>query len=359
MVFNLFKKKKDKGSAKYESLIISKVVRETPDASTIVFENPDSGKLEYKAGQYLTVICMVDGKEERRCYSLNTSPFLQDLPAITVKKDKFGQVSGFLIDKVKEGDVIQIIKPAGKFTTDFDEKNKRHLALIAGGSGVTPLMSILLSALEKEPKSQVTLIYCNTNENSIIFKHKLDNLTREFPDRFKLIHVLSNPTENWKGLSGRLTPNSLKIILRDFPVFEKTEYFLCGPRGLMDMVEQVLIAEEVNAVNIRKESFTATEPVDTVISAIGTSEVTVFLDHEEYNFTVKSGKKILETALDHDIDMPYSCQSGICTTCRCLLLEGEVEMEEDEGLSDEEIAQGYVLVCVGHPKTAKVKLRVE
>lgn len=360
MVFNLFKKKKEKRSAIYEFLKVSKVRRETPDAITIVFDNPKSGKLEYKAGQYLTLICTVNGKEERRCYSLSSSPFTHELPAITVKRDKSGQVSNYLIDRIKEGDEIKIIKPAGKFTTDFDESNKRHVVLIAGGSGITPLMSILLSLLEKESKSHATLIYCNVNEESIIFKDRLEELKSHYPQRLTLIHILSRPSENWTGLRGRLTPESFRIILRDFPVFEQTEYFLCGPKGLMDMAEQVLLSEEVKAVNIRKESFTAKEIVDSIVAPpIEISEVTVYLDNEEYNFTVKSGKRILETALDHDIDMPYSCQSGICTTCRCKLLEGEVEMEEDEGLSDEEIAQGYVLVCVGYPKTPKVKLRVE
>lgn len=361
MVFNLFKKKKDKekGPAIYESLKVNKIVKETPDSITIIFENPEGGKLEYKAGQYLTTICEVDGKEERRCYSLNTSPFLQDLPAITVKREEKGRVSNFLFENVREGDVIGIVKPAGSFTTIFDERNKRHFVLIAGGSGVTPLMSILLSALEKEPSSYITLIYSNRNEDSIIFKEKLEQLSREHSGRLRIIHILSQPSTSWKGPRGRLSPGALRSILKEFPIFKQTEYYLCGPAGLMNMVEQVLISEQVNPVNIRKESFTSAEPRDVNITPIGTSDVTVIMENEQYHFTVKSGKTILETAQDNDIDMPYSCQSGICTTCRCLLLEGQVEMEEDEGLSDEEIAQGYVLVCVGHPKTPHVKLRVE
>jgi ring-1,2-phenylacetyl-CoA epoxidase subunit PaaE len=358
MVFNLFKKKKDKSSLTYDSLKVKEVIRETPDAITVVFEHPQAGKLEYKSGQFLTCIFDVGGIEERRCYSLNTSPYKQVLPAITIKKDPEGKVSNFIFSNLKEGDVLRILMPTGNFTTEFDENNKRHFVLVAGGSGITPLMSILLSALEKEPQSFITLIYANRDESSIIFKKQLEELALEKPEQLNVIHILSRPSAYWHGHKGRLLPETLDKILEEIPQFENTEYYLCGPAGLMDMVEKFLVSRSIDKKNIRKESFSK-EEVEVKPGEIVPGDVTVIIGNEEFTFHVKPDKTILEAALDNDIDLPYSCQSGICSTCRCLKLEGEVKMDEDEGLTDEEIGEGYVLVCVGHPLTRKVTLKNE
>ena len=356
MVFNLFKKKKNK--SQHSTLTIKSIIRETSDTITIEFEQPEEGDLKYKAGQYLTCICEVAGKEERRCYSLNTSPYLQEAPAITIKKDPEGRVSNYLFEKAKPGDKIKVLMPEGNFTTEFSSSNRRHFVMVAGGSGITPLMSIIISALEKEPQSFVTLIYGNRNQSSIIFKERLEKLSREKGGRLKVVHVLSQPEPDWQGLKGRITVETFKQVLNDAPAYDSTDYFICGPGGMMTMVENYLSSIGVNQKNIHKERFVIEEKKKSSGSA-EPSEVTLLMDNEEYRFTVKPGRTILESALDNDIDMPYSCQSGICSTCRCLKLDGEVKMDEDEGLSDQEIADGYVLVCVGHPLTPKVKLKHE
>jgi ring-1,2-phenylacetyl-CoA epoxidase subunit PaaE len=358
MVFSLFKKKKENNKPGIDSLRVKEVIRETPDAITIVFEHPEKDPLPYKAGQYITCICEFDGKEERRCYSLNTSPHGEDLPAITIKKDPEGKVSNFLFDHIKAGDVIKTLPPAGNFTTEFHQANKRHLVMIAGGSGITPLMSILLSTIIKEPESFITLIYANRDEGSIIFKKRLEKLAIEKPEQLRIVHVLSKPSDDWPGIKGRLTEETLKKILDESPQYENSEYFICGPAGLMQMSENFLIARGIGRDKIRKERFTV-EETEKEPGNVVPGDVTVLLNNQEYTFHVKPDKTILEAALDNDIDMPYSCQSGICTTCRCMRLEGEVKMDEDEGLTDEEISEGYVLICVGHPLTPKVKLRSE
>ncbi|MGK7396339.1 MAG: 2Fe-2S iron-sulfur cluster-binding protein [Candidatus Cyclobacteriaceae bacterium M3_2C_046] len=362
MVFGLFKKNKDKQKkrANYTSLKVKEVVKETPDAVTIIFEQPDP-EITYESGQYLTCICPLDNQEERRAYSLNSSAFLKELPAITVKRESEGKVSNYLYSQVKPGDTIKALEPMGNFTTSFDPDNKRHLVFIGGGSGITPLMSIMSTVLQMEKQSKVTLIYSNRNETSIIFKEKLHKLEQEHKDRLKIYHILSQPETDSYGPAGRLTDVRLREILNE--VTDKSlpgEYYLCGPQGLMQMAEAELKNQGVATDNIKKESFVASSDLaGEQASYDQISEVTVLMDGEEYNFKVEPGKTILETALDNDIDMPFSCQSGICTTCRCKKLEGEVEMDETDGLTPEELEEGYVLVCVGHPKTSKLKLEVD
>ena len=361
-LFKRRKKKQGKKAASYRYLKVKDINKQTADSVTIVFEQPEE-KIEYKAGQYITCICDLEDKEERRAYSLSTSPYMNEPLSITIKKEDGGKVSNYFYDHLKPGDELKIIQPMGNFTTAFNEDNQRHLIMIGGGSGITPLMSLITSALEIEKHSFITLIYGNRNEDTIIFKDKLSELEDKYPDRIKVHHVLSRPSSNWRGIKGRLDPETLNNIMKESPEYYQTEFFLCGPRGLMQMVEDTLKDNEVSDDHIHKESFVASseiEDVEIVKKPLDQpKEVTILYDGEEYTIEVVPGKTILETALDNDIDLPYSCQSGICTTCRCKKLEGEIEMEETEGLTDEELKEGYVLVCVGHPLTKKVKLEVE
>lgn len=357
-MLGLFKKKKKK-EHRYDYLTVKELQWHGKNAATVVFEAPED-TFEYKPGQYLTIITEVDGKEERRSYSLNSSPYIDKNPAVTIKREEGGKVSGYLIDTLKPGDEVKIIKPMGKFTTDFDPSNKRHLVFIGGGSGITPLFSILTSALEQEPETKVTLVYGNRDEENIIFKEELPKLQEKYGDRFNLYHTLSQPGESWTGEKGRIDREKLAAVLGD--ELKANEYYLCGPQGMMKTAEEYL--KEQGCVNVFKESFVASDDIKNikVVEAEGkrkASEVTVIDGGEEYTFTVEPDKSILETALDNGIDLPYSCQSGICTTCRCKKLEGEVEMEVSEGLTDDEIAEGYVLICVGHAKSDKVRLDLE
>lgn len=366
MVFGLFKKSKNKEnkreSALYQYVKVKDKIKQTDDSVTIIFEQPDE-KLIYKAGQYITCVCNIDDKEERRSYSLNSSPFSEEPPAITIKRDKEGKVSNYFIDHVKPGDELKIIRPMGNFTTDFNPDNQRHLVLIGAGSGITPLMSLLTSALYQEPQSKVTLIYGNRYEDQVIFKDQLDDLTEKYSGRFLVHHIISQPSDNWQGLKGRLNAEILKSLTKELIADDKTEFYLCGPQGMMQTTEEYLESVKVPKEKIRKESFVASPEIKEVKvmdkDENQEKEVTVLLDGEEFTFKVQPGDTILETALDHDIDMPYSCQSGICTTCRCKMISGEIEMEETEGLTDEELQEGYVLVCVGRPVTENVKLSVE
>ncbi len=364
-MFNLFKKKKEEvKKPAYLPLKVREVVKETADTVSIYFEQPEPF-LEYKPGQFLTLIIDFDGKEQRRSYSLCTSPFVDPFPGISVKRVPGGLFSNFLNEKIHPGKTINILKPLGHFTTDFHSKNQKHFFLVAGGSGITPMMGILKSVLVNEPKSKVTLLYCSRHEDHIIFKKELDQLEEKYPDTLKVIHNLSQPTSAWTGLKGRLTNEILSGFVKaaEEEADYETEYFICGPEGILETSMDLLSSLNIPKEKIHKESYysAAAEAAHEAASLAGglTRDVWVELEGEEHLVSVSPDKTILEAGLDLNLNMPFSCQSGLCTACRGKLLSGEVKMDEDGGLSDNEIKEGYVLCCVGRPLTSDVKIRIE
>lgn len=369
IMFNLFKKKKDepKKGDQYLSLKVREVVKETPDTVTIYFEQPEP-YLDYKPGQYLTVILEIDGKEVRRSYSLCTSPFVDPHPGITVKRVDKGLVSNYLNDHIRPGKTINIMKPLGNFTLDFHSKNARQLVMIAGGSGITPIMGIAKSLLINEPQSKVSLLFCSRSEEGIIFKKALENLESQYGPRFQVTHQLSKPSASWTGSKGRLNHTVLANYL-DSAIdknAEATHFFLCGPEGMMEIAMDLLAERKENPERIHKESFYSDlDAKEKSMQASGqlapslTRDIEVVLEGKTHHFDVPAGKTILEAGLDKDLDMPYSCQSGLCTACRGRLVSGKVDMIEDAGLSPSEIAQGYILCCSSKPASDNIKIIIE
>ncbi|MEL7001482.1 MAG: ferredoxin--NADP reductase [Bacteroidota bacterium] len=371
MAFNLFKKKKNKeedssssGGAKYYDLNVKEIIQETPDAISIVFDQPENS-IHYQAGQFLTLIADIGGKEVRRAYSLCSSPHTDEHLAVSVKRVENGLMSNWLPDNLKAGDTMKIMEPMGVFTTDFEASNKRHLILFAGGSGITPMMSIIKSTLNQEPDSIVSLIYANRNIESIIFKEHFDKLQTEFEGRLHVIHILDDAPMNWQGHSGLLNHDMLVKITERIPDWgiDKTTYLMCGPEGMMKNVEQLLDELKIPQNKVFKESFVAGtidkgDGADNSDGEIVTQEVTVIYDGDEHTITVEPDSTILETALDQGIDLPYSCQSGLCTACRGKCTSGKVKLDEEEGLSEAELEEGYVLTCVGHPLTSGVVIEI-
>ncbi len=367
-MFNFFKKKTDPSKANpYLPLKVREVVKETADTVTIYFEQPEP-YLEYQPGQFLTLALDFDGKEQRRSYSLCTSPYVDPFPGISVKRVPNGLFSNYLNEKVFPGKTLNVLRPLGNFTTTFHSKNRRHFFLIAGGSGITPMMGLLKSVLVNEPSSRVTLIYCSRSEEEIIFASQLHLLELANPDRLKVIHNLSQPSDAWTGLRGRLAPELLAELFAQAeyePRYEE-EYFICGPEGLMQTTQQVLEQLGVDPNRIHSESFfsaaahQAQEDAKAGITAgLLSRDVTIQLEGEEYLVTVGPGKTILEAGLAAGLNMPYSCQSGLCTACRGRLSAGEVKMDEDAGLSDKEVAAGYVLCCVSRPLSEGIHVTIE
>jgi ring-1,2-phenylacetyl-CoA epoxidase subunit PaaE len=375
MAFSLFKKS-DKGDKKpegqssgphYYDLKVKEIVQETKEAISIVFEQP-SNKVPYKSGQFLTLIASVQGKEVRRAYSLCSSPFVDADLAVTVKRVDLGLMSNYLADNLKPGQTLKVMEPMGQFTTEFDTKRKRHLIMFAGGSGITPMMSIIKSILTQEPDSIVSLIYCNRDVDSIIFRESLGKLETKYEGRLHVIHVLDNAPMNWQGYSGLLNHDMLEKLFERIPDWgiEKTTYLMCGPEGMMKNVDTLLSERHIPKEKIFKESFvqgtidkdSKKEAAAPESNELQTREVTVRYDGQEFKFTVEPSMTILQTALDQGIDLPYSCQSGLCTACRGKCLSGKVKLDEEEGLSQSERAEGYVLTCVGHPLTDDVVIEI-
>jgi len=349
--------------SKYLNLKVKEVIKETEEAITLVFEK---GKFNYKPGQFLTLLLTVHGEKIRRSYSLCSAPGIDEYSAITIKRVVNGKASNFLADKIKSGDVIEVMEPAGTFTTEVNSKNKRNIVLIGAGSGITPLMGIAKAVLGNEPNSTVFMIYGNRNENTIIFKNQIAQLENKFVNRFKANHILSQPSSSWTSHKGRLSQSEVIKLIEEFPKFDlkSAEYFICGPEGMMDAAQNALQLLNVPKEKVRKESFvssTASPDSGKVVSydANAPQEVTVYYQGTEYKFTVPPKSSILEAALKKDIDLPFSCQSGMCTACMGKCKSGKVHLDNPDGLSDVEIEQGFVLTCVGYPVSSDVVIEID
>ncbi|MEM6844458.1 MAG: ferredoxin--NADP reductase [Bacteroidota bacterium] len=393
-MFNIFSKSKKKereletGALKKESnskeLKVKEIIQETDEAVSIVFDQPD---LVYKPGQFLTFILDINEEEVRRSYSLCTSPFTDQYPAVTVKRVAGGKASNYLNDTLQAEDTIKIQAPAGTFTTEMNPDYARHLVMFGGGSGITPLMSLMKSVLEKESQSKISLIYANRDEKAIIFREQLLQLQSRFLDRLHLAHVLETPSTHLDSYDGRVTPELVPELLAELPFSEvKTEYFLCGPQGMMDNILQALSSLDVPSSDIHKESFAAAPAkpkkdkpsvggqspfaswdTKTTVGALGndnapvteTHEVTVIFEGETHLLTVGPESTILEAAIALDIDLPYSCQSGICTACMGKCKSGQIRLDETDALTEDDLREGYILTCVGHPLTSDVVIEID
>jgi ring-1,2-phenylacetyl-CoA epoxidase subunit PaaE len=348
------------------TLNVKRIISLTEDAASIQFVKPQGQQGDYQAGQFLTLIQTINGKEVRRAYSLCSSPNTDEFWAIGVKRVKEGIMSNWLLDTLKAGDTIKAMAPMGTFILPPPTTIPFHLILVAAGSGITPLLSICKFALSSNPATQVTLIYGNRTENGIMFQEELQTISDTYAHRFRLVHTLTQPSQSYTGLKGRITGERVSEILEHARVVgfqANNQVFMCGPQAMMDSVQESLISIGYLKSSIHRESFTSSTDEETKIQAqesagVTDRTVTVILNGKEFAFVVPKGVAILEAALDQDIDLPYSCQSGLCTACRGKCLSGKVHLDEREGLSDSEMDEGYVLTCVGHPLTDNVLIEI-
>lgn len=361
--------------AGFYSIPVSKVTRETKDAVSITFDVPSlmASQYQYKAGQYLTFSVVINGEEVRRSYSMCSSPLTGEQITIAVKEVEGGRMSTYLNRNIKEGDVLDIMPPMGKFILEPNESEANHYFLFGGGSGITPLFSIIKTALKAEPNSKCYLVYANRDEDSIIFKDEIDALEAAH-DNLKVIHTLDNPKGAWMGHRGYLTKETVSEIARqelglNYPV---AQYYTCGPSPMMDVVVEGLKTIGVRDENIHTEYFTAVTKKEKIEEAAIDSDgalnyseevvkrkIHVEVFGEKKEITVKPEQTILIAAQDAGLDPPYSCCVGVCTTCRAKLRSGKANMEEREGLSDAEINEGYILTCQAHPLSDDVDLVFE
>jgi len=337
-------------------LIVKAIDINTVDTKTISFEIPTHLKAEYdyEPGQYLTIELNINGKRERRAYSMSSSPLTDVYPAVTVKRLTGGLVSNYLNDNVLVGTELAVLPPHGEFTVDLNPENKTHYFLFGAGSGITPLMSMVKSILQIEPQSKISLLYGNRQQDSIIFYDELNQLRNNNPDRLNIIYTLSQPKGLWFGETGRIDTTKVKNILDLYAgdALPK-QYLLCGPGDMIKLVEETLLTAGIQESFIKKEFFVLPSKEKTVSQETNANtgkdfEVTIKVDRTSHTIKVGSHETILDAALDADIDVPFSCMSAACSTCRAKLESGTVSMEDDEILSKKEKAQNYILSCQAH-----------
>ncbi len=351
-------------------LKIRNIIRETPEAVTIQFENPENGKLQYEAGQFLTFLFSVNGEEIRRSYSFSSSPDVDEFPAVTVKAVPSGKISNILNQQAKAGDVLETIPPLGNFVRTYNNENEKLLVLFGGGSGITPLFSLLKTTLLHEPNTKIALIYANKSQETIIFDKQLEELQKKYNNRFQIITVLEKAGFFWnKGYKGYLDTSKIEKILGKLPKIsaEKTEYFMCGPAPMMQAVEKAFKDLKLPLENLKKEVFVSpndqknTEEITTKTASNSSDGHTITLkyDGETHSLFVPHNRTILQSAMAKNIDLPYSCQSGMCTACMGKCTSGKVKLTEEDALTPKELAQGFILTCVGHPLSDDVVIEVE
>jgi len=340
-------------------LAISELHNETEACVTIGFQVPSELKdtFTFKAGQYITLKTTVNGKELRRDYSICSSPN-SGILKVAVKVVANGNFSSFANSQLKVGDVIEVAPPNGRFVFEPNASNARTIAAFAAGSGITPVMSILKSALEGEPQSNFVLVYGNKSPKDTIFLDELLQLQSKYQDRLKLHFVYSQSQED-KALFGRIEKSKINFLLKnDYKDTKFDRFYICGPEPMIHTVKDILLESGINASQILFELFTVTTPAkpidDTLID--GKTKVTVMLDDEETTFVMDQKKSVLEAALAENLDAPYSCQGGICSSCLARLTEGEVTMRQNNILTDSELEEGLILTCQSHPTTPTIRV---
>ncbi|HEX2216886.1 MAG TPA: 1,2-phenylacetyl-CoA epoxidase subunit PaaE [Xanthobacteraceae bacterium] len=351
----------------FHRLPVADVRRETPEAVSIAFTVPPELAEEYRftPGQHLTLRRVEGANELRRSYSICTGMDDGEL-RIAVKRVEGGAFSGYVSEAIKPGDVIEVMTPQGRFGLAPEPLAARTYLAVAAGSGITPVMSILKTALACEPESRFVLVYGNRNTQGIIFKDALDDLKDRYLDRLTVHHVLSREPQEVPLLSGRIDGEKLAALLRaSLPVDAIDHAFLCGPGALIaesrETLEKLGLAPErihieyfsVEGVPVEPRRVRRARPTDDV-QPIATAAIT--LQGVRYECSVLQGETVVDAGLRAGIEMPYSCRGGMCCTCRAMLLEGEVKMDLNYSLERWEMEAGYVLTCQSRPTTASVVL---
>jgi ring-1,2-phenylacetyl-CoA epoxidase subunit PaaE len=351
-------------SIHFHRLRIKNITKETDNCIGIEFEVPAhlSNNFNFKQGQNLTLRTSINGDEIRRSYSLCSSP-LENKLKVAVKKVEDGLFSNFANEKLKPGDLLDVMEPTGKFYVELDPGNKKNYLAFAAGSGITPVISIIKTTLQTEPGSTFTLVYGNRSRSSIIFFEELEGLKNKYIDRFSLINILSRERTDTPLNFGRIDASKLKELAALINYSLMDDIFLCGPEEMIFSTKEFLQSAGVEEKKIHFELFTSSKPKASIVkrttSEINTgkhSQITVKVDGRSFDFNLPldSDTTILDAALKQGADLPFACKGGMCCTCKAKLLEGEVEMEVHWGLEHEEIEKGFILTCQSHPKTEKV-----
>jgi ring-1,2-phenylacetyl-CoA epoxidase subunit PaaE len=342
--------------ATFHKVHIQEVTQETANAVSVLFKIPQNlqADFQFTSGQYVTLQKEINGAEIRRAYSICSTPASGDI-RVSIKAVENGVFSTYATSHLKEGEEIDITIPEGRFLLN-PEPNKNYIGF-AAGSGITPILSMVKSVLENEPSSNFTLVYGNKTVADTMFYNELNALKEQFSDRLKLHYIFSR--ENVKNqLQGRIDKSVTNYFVKN--MYKETTFdaaFLCGPEEMIHEVSKTLESNKIAKENIHFELFTVSvdeEAADQVKE--GTTEITVLLDDEKTTFTMQQTDDILAASLRNELDPPYSCQGGVCSSCLAKVTEGKAVMVKNSILTDSEVAEGLILTCQAHPTTSTITI---
>jgi len=353
-------------NAGFHRLTISEVRRETADSVSIVFDVPQSAaqQFAFKAGQHLTLRAEIDGEDTRRTYSVCTAPGDGEI-RIAIKQMPGGRFSSWANAHLKSGQIIDVLPPMGRFVLPEKQSRTPHYVALSGGSGITPVISILKTTLRENPNSRFTLLYGNRDSLSIMFLEELAALKNRFIDRLEVYHFLENEAEEIELFNGRLDRTKCDEILSTLvDVNDADTFFICGPGPMMDAAEAALLARGVSLDRILIERFTTSalsaEQIarnEALQQKAAGATLSVLLDGRRSNIRYDAEKgSILDSVQAAGLPAPYACKGGVCTTCRAKILSGSAEMKKNYGLTEQETAAGYVLTCQAVPTSDAVSL---
>lgn len=349
--------------SKFYPLSVAKVHQETRDAIVVTFAVPPELKdnFQYQQGQHLTLRTRIGDEDVRRSYSICSS-VQDDALRVAIKRTPGGLFSSWANESLKAGDVLEVMPPMGHFNVPLDAGNHKHYMAFAAGSGITPMLSIIKTTLQAEPHSRFTLFYGNRASSSVIFKTELGDLKDIYLDRLNLAYVMSREQQDIELFNGRITKEKCEQFIKHWITLADIDVaFICGPEDMMHGVSAALQEAGMPKSAIKIELFAASIPKhEHKPRALGAevrheTEVTVIMDGSHTTFTMEKDKEsILDAGLRAGIDMRYSCKGGVCSTCRCKILDGKVDMDVNYALEDYEIARGFALSCQSFPVSDKV-----
>ena len=350
--------------AKFHKIEVADVYKETSDCTVITFNIPENLQEEfnYKQGQYLTLRKTINGEDVRRSYSLCSSP-VDNQWKVAVKQIFGGAFSTYANTELKAGDTLQVMVPAGSFYVEVDPNGKKNYIAFAAGSGITPMLSIIKTHLALEPESTFKLFYLNRTVKSIIFKEEIEQLKNSYLQRFNVFYFLTKEQRDIEFLNGRFTAEKIQTLTKTFiDISDTADCFICGPEEMIFLIRDELQAAGLPKENIHYELFFSGDknaPNAQIAKALeqkveGT-DVTIMDGGKEFHFIMEDEyDNILDGALAAGADLPFACKGGVCSTCKCRIIEGSVEMKINYALSDHEVASGLVLSCQSVPTTEKV-----
>ena len=350
--------------AKFHNIKIADIYKTTKDCSVITFDIPDELKSEfqYKPGQHLTLKATINDQDVRRSYSLCSSP-IENKWKVAVKKINGGLFSTFVNENLKKDDVLEIMPPSGKFNVEIDTLKAKNYIAFAAGSGITPILSIIKTHLKSEPNSTFKLFYLNRSVKSIIFKEEIEQLKNVYFNRFEIFHFLTKEHRASELFNGRFTKEKIKVLtdnIIDIPTTD--DCFICGPEEMIFLLRDELSAAGLDKDKIHYELFTSGISEDDkkriqkiVENKVNGTDITIIDGGKEFHFVMDEAyDNILDGALAAGADLPFACKGGVCSTCKCMVIEGEVEMKVNYALDAHEVAKGLVLSCQAVPTTDKV-----